>query len=189
MKRLILNTVALLVIVAVGFLALRAYDPPPMTMADSGIPVPEVKYLEIADTLFEPENGRIAIALVIPERVPPTGGIIADILEVYRWSRSYYLPIKCGEDYPPEMCRIGLTEIYLIQPTTVMRRGMPIELDTLLISMGLDQIQIDKLLNGTPPETLQELFGFHEQVMQTTQSTGGYIYQPEEPQLFLAIPR
>ena len=188
MKRRILNTVALLVIVAVGFLASRAYDPPPMTMADSGIPVPDLT-LEIADTLFEPENGHIALALVIPERVPPSGVIIADVLEVYRWSRGYYLPIKCGKDYPPDLCQIGQTEIYLIQPTTVTRRGAPIELDVLLLSMGLDQVQIDKLLNGTPPETQQELFGFHAQVMQETGTTGGYLYQPEGMQLFLGIPR
>lgn len=188
MKRLILNTVAFLVIVAVGFLAFRAYDPPPMTMADSGIPVPDLT-LEIADTLFEPKNGHIAIALVIPERFPPSGVIIADVLEIYRWSRSYYLPIKCGEDYPPGLCQYGQTEIYLIQPTTVTRRGMPMELDVLLLSVGLDQDQIDKLLNGTPPETLQELWDFHAQVMQETSSTGGYIYQPEGMQLFLGIPR
>jgi len=188
MKRRILNTVALLVIVAVGFLAFRAYDPPPPTMADSGIPVPDLT-LEIADTLFEPENGRIALALVIPERAPPSGVLIADILEVYRWSRSYYLPIKCGEDYPPEMCRVGGTEIYLIQPMTMTRRGAPVELDVLLLSVGLDQIQIDNLLKGTPPETLQELFGFHEQVMQATGNTGGFILQPEGMQMFLGIPR
>lgn len=188
MKRLILNAIALLVIVAVGFLASRSYDAPKMTVPGTDIPAPELRELQIVDILFEPENARIVLALEIPEN-PTSGGIIADIMEIYRWSRGYYLPIRCGEDYPPELCKVGTTEIYLLSRAEIRVVGGVANVYMLEIAMGLDQIQMDKLLNGTPPETLQELFGFHQEVQQATQGTGGYVFTPVSPQMFSGIPR
>ena len=193
MRRLLVRLLILAVILVVGGLiasqcSVKSYEPPQATIAN-GIPAPEVRYLRIVEILFEPENARIAVALEIPERVPPTGGVIADIMEVYRWSRSYYLPIKCGEEYPPELCQIGITEIYLLSRSELPVVGGIADVYLVEIAMGLDQMQMDRLLNGTPPETLQELFGFHQEVAQATQGTGGYISVPENPQLFTGIPR
>jgi len=198
MKRRILNIVALLVIVAVGFLASRSYDKPLTIAPDSDTPAPEVNYLGIVEILFEPEGvperslpGRIAIALEIPERTPPPGGFLADLLEVYRWSRQYYLPIKCGDDYPPNLCQYGQTEIYLVSRTEFPVIGGMADVYAIRYVLFLDQEQIDNLFASGVAELMespQDLVDFHLQVAQNTQGTGGNFVAPEGLQIFPGIP-
>jgi len=198
MKRRILNALSLIVIVAVGVLASRFYDKPLTIAPDSDTPAPDVNYLGIVEILFEPEGvperslpGRIAIALEIPERTPPPGGFLADLLEVYRWSRQYYLPIKCGDDYPPNLCQYGQTEIYLVGRSKMQVIGGMADVYALRYVMILDQQQIDNLFAGGVAELMegpQDLVDFHLQVAQTTQGTGGGFAAIEGLQIFPGIP-
>ena len=172
MKRPILNALALLVILAVGFTASRSYNPSSAGLGVEGVVLPRLESLKLVETVFLPDEGRIAMALELTERSTP-GGIIADVLEIYRWSRQHYQPIKCGPEAPPGMCQIGQTEIYILLRGTV--KTVDGDADAYLLGwvMWLDQHYIDRLLASNPPETIQELDSFHQRIAQETQETSG----------------
>lgn len=181
--RRILVLLAVLGIAAliVSHCSVQSYGPPKLQI--SGFDGPDLKTLVVVDHLVDLEKGRIALAFEIPDDAN-SGGLIADVLETYRWANAHYLPVKCGNLYSPEMCRIGITEIYIVERSEVPVVGGTAETYLLKVAMGLDQIQVDRLLAAPPPETQQELVAFHTQVDAETAGTGGYFRPITAPQIF-----
>lgn len=136
---------------------------------------------------IHPESGRIGVAL----QVNVTAGgnpddLARDIVAVYRWGRDHYGPVKCGPDYPPNLCRYG--EIGIILLVTVPSESfgpegkISRESYAAIIEMGCDQIQIDKML-ADPPADLDALDQFQAQAAQASLGTGCYAqtYDPPVP--------
>ncbi|GMR19223.1 MAG: hypothetical protein BMS9Abin34_354 [Patescibacteria group bacterium] len=156
--------------------------------AVDGVELPTLRTLVPVDVLMDPKGGRIAVALEITNRAT-SSGIITDVMSIYKWSRPYYQPIRCGEYYPPELCQIGITEIFLLRRSKVPVVDGTAEVYVLIMAMGLDQTQMDRLIRVIFPETLGELLGFHAQVVQETQGTGGFIQTYENPPIFQGLGR
>ncbi|MEX0887955.1 MAG: hypothetical protein WD940_01190 [Patescibacteria group bacterium] len=191
MKRRLLNAATALVIAGIWILAPRFYnyEPPPQTFGWAE--APDLKAFPVVDLLVDSENSHIFIALEIPERAA-TPLLIADVLETYRWSQRYFRPLLCGEAELPYLCKIGLTEIYLVSRVPASGSGLRCavgETYVMEVSFGLNQLEIERLLNGTLPETLQEFFGFHQEVGERTGDTGGYLKPYDPPQFFCGFPR
>lgn len=170
-KRLVVNTAAALLIIGVAVLASLSYEP--LSKNVGNIEPPALATLKVVDVL-SPKPSLVALALRIPEK--SGGDLVSDILETYRWARAKFPSvIKCGKEYPGELCDYGVVVIFLVSSTheeipLVHSTDQGYDKVALLI---LDQTQIDKLLAKIPPETMQEVLEFHQKVAQETEGTGG----------------
>lgn len=188
LKRHLLNLAGLLVILAVGFGASRLYNPDPFDLGVEGVELPRLSAFDPVDVVFDLDNARISFALEL-KSTATQGPIVADILELYRWSRQHYRPVKCGDEYPPELCKYGTTQIWVLQRGQVTVVGGVAEAYQVIWAMGLDQEQIDQLLNSIPPATVSELDQFHQRAAQSTDGTGGFSQFVNPPAPFQGLPR
>lgn len=186
-KRFFKNVFALLIILAVGFVAFRNYQPPAVTVKN--VDLPKLNGMKpFTDSSYIVDKDVIKVAFEIDPSATEKV-IVADIIEIYRWGRSGFAEAKCGEDYPKEMCRWGSVSIAVI----VGQRQISLDKGTVRVPMAiyyswLDQIQIDHLLAMKPPTTLKELIGFHDAVSKATKSTGGMGVFFENPVRFEGWP-
>jgi len=188
MRKILLLLVALgLGVLVASQNPIESYDPP-RTVIQKGVEIPGLSAFEVVDYVFDPEGGRISLALELTDRAT-NGGIIADLMELYRWSGEFYPPTKCGDDYPPELCKIGATDIWVLQRGQVTVVGGVAEAYEVIWVMGLDQVQIDRLLASIPPATIAEMDQFHQRVSQNTGGTGGYSQFPNPPVPFGGLSR
>ncbi len=185
-KRLVLNTIAILVIAAVAFLAYRSYSASNAPKLDGGGDLPSLRTLKIVDATVDPGAIQVAIDLV---KGADEKTAVADFLEIYKWGRTHFGPIKCGPDYPLALCQIGEVRIYLLKQTEVPSTQGPVLAYAVIGSMGLDQVQIDVLLNKdtVQPATFDELVAFHKNVADQTAGTGGYIQLNSAPLIFTGL--
>ncbi len=187
-KRLIINTVALLFIVAVGFTATRFYSAPSVTANTSDMP--QLRSLKVIETMKDP--GKVQVAVEISKGSNEATDV-ADFIETYRWGRAHFNPIKCGDPYPPSMCQIGEVHIYvLIQKSGIHSTTGPVVGYIVTASMWLDQTQIDVLLDkkgNALPATFQALVQFHQDVAQSSQGSSGGLTSYDNPPVFPGFSR
>lgn len=171
-KRFFKNAFALLIILAVGFIAFRNYRPPEIAVRN--IDLPHLNALKpFTDSIYIVDEDVIKVAFELDPSANEKE-VVADVVEIYRWGRSRFAEAKCGEDYPKEMCRWGSVSITLV----VGQRHISLDKGTVRVPMAiyfswLDQNQIDGLLGINPPTTLKDLIAFHDSVFKATKSTGG----------------
>lgn len=186
-KRLIINGLSLIIILGVILLGLFTTAPKALTNQD--VDLPALKNRVAPDGVkVNLKMASIQIAL----RLDPNGKLddshAADMLTLYRWGREYFGQPKCGPNYQPNQCVLGKVEfIFVDAKKTMSEDGLPQASLFKMFLIGLDQVQIDKLLALDPqPTTAKELMEYLYQVGQETQGTGvNYEEFTNEPYLGL----
>lgn len=173
-KRLVINLVAIVIIVAVAFLAHRSYSiSTPKAAMDQIDDLPRLSTMKIVEAKVDPAKVQVAIEIVGKDE--PT--IVADFVTLYQWGRSKFRPVKCGREYLPELCQIGEVHIFLLttlEEDVPSPTGEPVEVYLTKLEIWLDQIQIDANLGPTAQLTsFAEIDELHNSVAQQTQGTGG----------------
>ncbi|OGD73853.1 hypothetical protein A3A84_04050 [Candidatus Collierbacteria bacterium RIFCSPLOWO2_01_FULL_50_23] len=150
-QRRIVNLLALLVIVAVGLTANRYYAAGTKT-AQTDINLPRVSTMKIVETKVEDEKVQVAIEVTSSDEA----AITADLVSLYRWGRSKFRPVKCGEEYPPELCSIGEVHIFFLAPQKDVpsTTGELVDVYRMRLEIWLDQFQIDTFLNPSSGLTM-----------------------------------
>lgn len=172
-KRLAINFVAILIIGVVAFLAIRGYQTAPKAGSSSveASDLPELTSL-VVETKVEPTKVQAAIVL----NRDGEEAFVADVLDIYAWGRDHFRPIKCGDEYPPNLCQIGEVHIVILIPAKGVpsTNGESVDVYMTLVELWLDQTQIDVLFSPAAiPTSFAELDEFHASVAQQTQGTGG----------------
>lgn len=159
-----------------------SYEKPrPATLAEANLPpLSALKPIE-GGLDIRPQAGVVRVALEV-QRGSSDEAVTADLLAIYRWGRGYYTELKCGPDYPANMCRVGLVTVLLVGREQVVTTTGTAERYVKVLAMGLDQIQLDKLL-AAPPANFEAMLEWHAAVAEATLGTGGFIraYNPPEP--------
>lgn len=170
MKRLAINIVAILIIAAVAFLASRYASPKGLTLDQ--IDLPQLSAMKVVEAKVDAARVQVAIEIV-GEDEP---AIVADFVTLYQWGRTKFGPVKCGSEYPPELCQIGEVHIFLLgsQEDVPSVTGEPVEVYLTKLEIWLDQVQIDANLDPTI-QSFAEFEKIHNSVAQKTQGTGGGI--------------
>lgn len=171
-KRLAINLVAVLIIGVVALLATLSYQTAPKT-GSSPVEVtdlPKFSAMKIVEVKVEDAKVQVAIE-VVGEDEP---AIVADFVTLYQWGRSYFRPVKCGKEYPPNLCQIGEVHVFLLvlEKDVPSPTGEPVEVYLTKLEIWLDQSQIDAHLDPTI-RSFAELDELHSRVAQETQGTGG----------------
>lgn len=159
-------------------------EPPNVSAIDG----PKLTKLQVVDTsIGENSDGSgklVQIALAIPDLTSPDDELklVADVLETYRWSQQYFQPIRCGPSYPQGLCRLGYTRIYLLVVSDVKGPGGNTKAYGIRYVLGLDQVQIEKLLKGDTPLTFNSLVSIHKNA---ENEQGGEVSQisPSTPEI------
>lgn len=171
LKRLLLNTLSIAVIGAVGFAAFRFYQSGEDT-ASGATNLPSLTVLKPVPggLVINEKRKEIGIAFEISQNLTSYDDIAADVVKVYRWGRERFSPLLCGPLAPPNLCVDGRVLIYLVvhyqDPLTDARIKV--------MGMWLDQRYIDVLLVDQP-ETLDDLGAFHEYAYKDSLGTGAYL--------------
>lgn len=183
-KRLFL----LIVLVAAGVLSSRllppSYDKPrSVTLGEADLPpLKALKYVPEKGLDIDLKRGAILVAVELIEGTNPDD-LAADFIDIYRWGRTYFSPLKCGPDYPADMCKIGVVYILVVSLEETLNREGANQGYFPVLDISLDQVQIDRMMEN-PPGTIDELASFHQQVVEQTQGTGGSIKVYDPPEIF-----
>lgn len=176
MRRLAINIVALLIIAAV---ALLGFSPSSQSTAqpDENVDLPQLSAMKIVEAKVDDARVQVAIEIVTSDE--PT--IVADFVALYQWGRIKFGPVKCGKEYPVELCQIGEVHIFLLalEEDVPSPTGEPVEVYLTKLEIWLDQIQIDANLDPTI-QSFAEFEEIHNSVAQETQGTGGGIETKNE---------
>lgn len=173
-KRFLLNGLALLVIVAVSFTAYGNYQKDDGIGADQNLPPlkGEVPYVDV-----DLQKGEVNVALIVKD-TDSMDDIASDTITIFKWGREKLPPFVCGPDYPPNLCVLMWVKI-----TWVTTNGSSQELYPLL-TIGLDQIGIDRLL-VEQPQGYDELKAFLQDIAERSNGTGLFYQEyPAPPQPF-----
>ena len=116
--------------------------------------------MKVVEAKVDP--AKVQVAIEIDSADEPA--IVADLVTLYRWGRTKFDPIKCGEEYPPELCSIGEVHILFLKPVDdVPSTTGPVDGVYLTqLEIWLDQIQIDVMLDpSVAPTSFAELDQLH----------------------------
>lgn len=185
LKRPLQNLLALAIIVAVGFAAYGNYQANDKTEYNEGQQFPKLtslKTIPIGGLDINTENSLVQIALEISLRDNPDN-FVPDIVEVYRWGRSHFKPVLCGPEHPPNLCVVGYVDIVLVGRQDIITTNGRDQGYVTIAEMGLDQIQIDRMLRH-PPTDFEGLMDFQSRVAEETLGTGGWIQAFDPPMPF-----
>lgn len=180
LKRPLLNLLALAIIVAVGFTAYGNYQKDDGTGADQNLPsLKSLKTIPAGGLDIDLKSGVIQIALEISKQANDAD-VTSDIVEIYRWGRGYFKPVLCGPEHPPNLCVVGYVDIVLVGRQDIITTDGRDEGYVTIVEMGLNQIQIDRMLRH-PPTDFEGLIDFQTQVAEETLGTGGWIQAFDPP--------
>lgn len=180
LKRPLLNLLALAIIVAVGFTAYGNYQKDDGIGDDQNLPpLKSLKTIPAGGLSIDLQSGVIQIALEI-SRQADDADVANDIVEIYRWGRSYFKPVLCGPEHPPNLCVVGYVDIVLVGRQDIITTDGRDEGYVTIVEMGLNQIQIDRMLRH-PPTDFEGLIDFQTQVAEETLGTGGWIQAFDPP--------
>lgn len=171
-KRLAINIVAILIIGAVAFLASSPFSQSAAGRPSKDVDLPKLSAMKIVEAKVD--DAKVQVAIEIVARDEPA--IVADFVAIYRWGRTKFGPIKCGSEYPPELCQIGEVHIFLLtlEEDVPSPTGKPVEVYLTKLEIWLDQIQIDVRLDPTVRlSSFTEIDELHNSVARETQGTGG----------------
>lgn len=186
-KRLAINLAALLIIIGVIFLGNFLTAPKVLTSQD--INLPALKNQVAPDGVrIDLKTGSFQVAIRLNQDGQLDDSHAADMLALYHWVQEYFGEYKCGPDYPPNLCVFDKVEFLFVDATeTMSEEGLPQTSLFKMVLIGLDQVQIDKLLAIDPqPTTIQALMEYLGQVAKGTNYTGVFYEEfANEPYLGL----
>lgn len=168
-KRNIINAVAILIIAAVALLGFSPFSQS-AGQSQKAADLPRLSTMKIVEAKVD--TAKVQVAIEIVNKNEPA--IVADFVTLYQWGRTKFGPVKCGKEYPVELCQIGEVHIFLLtlEEDVPSPAGPPVEVYLTKLEIWLDQIQIDTNLDPTI-QSFAELDKLFNDVAQQTQGTGG----------------
>lgn len=185
-KRFLINGLSLLIIA--GVIILGNFLTAPKALTNQDVDLPALKNQVAPDGVkVNLKTGSIQIALLLDPDGKLDDSHAADMLTLYRWGQEYFGEYKCGPDYPPNLCVFDEVEfVFIDEVETMSEEGLPQTSLYEMFLIGLDQVQIEKLLALDPqPTTIEALMGYLNQVAIDTDGTGVFYEELDEPYLGL----
>ncbi len=174
-KRFLINSLSILIILVIVMVALNPKSSDKISFDQTDIP--SVSFTNIVDLSIRStsQGDRIKVALTRSGNTVNGEAFAQDILTVYKWGDTHFAPVKCGGNYPKELCKFGFVEVWLLTPLKDISKvgGGKVDVYQTVIKFVLDQRQIEDELSKVDIRTVDDLVDFHQSVARETGGTGG----------------